>query len=134
MQWLQFNAKRGMTFGGFFHAQAPTAEELIERWKKQHGGEPPPPEKVAAIKAATRGNNPETYLKRVAKYIGEDPEKVRGTPLAKMNLAKVAKGIQYEVEKWIVGDDPPIDDAIGDGSLPTETRFRLLFTKWSTQT
>jgi hypothetical protein len=133
MQWLNFKAAGGTTFGGFFHAQAPTAEELIERWKKQHGGQPPPPEKLAGIQSATRGNNPDTYLKLVAGELKEDPEKVRNKPLSAMDLTKVAAAIKNKVEKWVVGTELPIDQAIDDTSLPTETRFRLLYTKWSSQ-
>ena len=88
---------------------------------------------IAGIQSATRGNNPDTYLKLVAGELKEDPEKVRNKPLSAMDLTKVAAAIKNKVEKWVVGTELPIDQAIDDTSLPTETRFRLLYTKWSSQ-
>jgi hypothetical protein len=131
LQWIKFNADRGMTVGAFFHAQAPTAEELAERWRKKHPGEEPTAQQMKTWEAATKGNDPKRYLEIVARGIGKKPDEIRGKPLSAVDPKAVGEAMKQFVEKWVVGDELTVEAAVDDASLPTETRFQLLYTSWA---
>src|SRR5204863_7779760 len=80
LQWIQLKADGGSTCGSFFHAHAPTAEDLAGRLRKREGREPKE-EEMTVFEAATKGNDPEGYLANVAKQMNTTADALRGKSL-----------------------------------------------------
>jgi hypothetical protein len=129
LQWIKFNADRGLSVGGFFHAHAPTADDLIRRATK--AGKTPDAAQIEVMKKATRGNDPEKYLEIVARALGLDANAVRNQPLSAVDAKAVATAIKERGEGWVVGRELSYDEAIADTALPEASRFRVLYTKWA---
>ena len=90
-----------------------------------------PPEKEKAMRAATKGNDPDRYVKTVAEAMGTTADAIQGKALSAVDAKAVARAIKEKGEGWIVGTEQSIDVAIANTSLPAQARFRLLYTKWS---
>jgi hypothetical protein len=108
--WITFQGTvNKMSFGGFFGAHAP----------KDDGT------------AANKGNDPESYFKKVATQMGLDPNKpeVRGKALDEMNAGAVAEAIAAVGEGYARGGETltwPNDDT----KLDRETWFAMMY--WET--